>query len=67
MFGRQKDFENRLVEYRGSLTGIKHLHRLKLSSAYASRPQLNEPITLRVTTSGGIAYDSVRCWMNVGR
>ena len=38
MFGTQRDFENRLVEYRSSLTGIKHLHRLKAPSAYASRP-----------------------------
>ena len=65
MFGTQRDFDNRLIEYRSSLTGIKHLHRLKTPVAYASRPQLNEPITLHVTTSGGIAYDSVRCWMNV--
>ncbi len=65
MFGTQRDFDNRLIEYRNSLTGIKHLHRLKTPAAYASRPQSNEPITLHVTTSGGIAYDSVRCWMNV--
>ena len=65
MFGTQRDFDNRLMEYRNSLTGIKHLHRLKTPSAYASRPQSNEPIVLHVTTSGGIAYDSVRCWMNV--
>ena len=65
MFGTQRDFDNRLMAYRNSLTGIKHLHRLKTPSAYASRPQSNEPITLHVTTSGGIAYDSVRCWMNV--
>ena len=65
MFGTQRDFENRLLEYRSGLAGIKHLHRLKTPSASASRPQPNEPITLRVTTSGGIAYDSVRCWMNI--
>ena len=65
MFGTQRDFDNRLMEYRNSLTGIKHLYRLKTPSAYASRPQSNEPIALHVTTSGGIAYDSVRCWMNV--
>ncbi len=65
MFGTQRDFENRLVEYRSSLTGIKHLHRLTTSSAYASRPQPNIPIRLHVTTSGGITYDSVRCWMNI--
>ena len=65
MFGTQRDFENSLVEYRGSLIGIKHLHRLKTPSADVSRPQPNVPITLCVTTSGGIAYDSVRCWMNV--
>ena len=65
MFGTQRDFDKRLMEYRNSLTGIKHLHRLKTPSAYASRPQSNEPIALHVTTSGGIAYDSVRCWMNV--
>lgn len=65
MFGTQRDFENRLVEYRSSLTGIKHLHRLKTPSVYASRPQPNMPITLYTTTSGGIAYDLVRCWMNI--
>ena len=65
MFGTQTDLENRLVEYRSSLTGIKHRYRLKTPSTYASRPQPNEPITLHVTTSGGIAYDSVRCWMNI--
>ncbi len=65
MFGTQRDFENRLVEYRSSLTGIKHLHRLKTPSAYASRPQPDVPITLHVTTSGGITYDLVRCWMNI--
>lgn len=65
MFGTQRDFDNRLIEYCNSLTGIKHLHRLKTPAAYASRPQSNKPITLHVTTSGGIAYDSVRCWMNV--
>ena len=65
MFGTQRDFENRLVEYRSSLTGIKHLHRLKTPSADVSRPQPNAPITFCVTTSGGTAYDSVRCWMNV--
>ncbi|MCG9133453.1 hypothetical protein J5I95_17415, partial [Candidatus Poribacteria bacterium] len=61
MFGTQRDLDNRITEYRNSLTGIKHLHRLKIPSA--SQP--NEPITLHVTTSGGIAYDSVRCWMTV--
>ena len=60
MFGTQRDSENRLLEYRSGLAGIKHLHRLRTPSASASRPQPNEPITLRVTTSGGIAYDSVR-------
>lgn len=65
MFGTQRDFDNRLIEYRNGLTGIKHLHRLKTPSVYTSRPQSNEPIVLHVTTSGGIAYDSVCCWMNV--
>ena len=64
MFGTQRDFDKRIAEYRNSLAGIKHLHRLKKSLAAASRPQPNQPITLHVTTSGGIAYDSVRCWMN---
>ncbi len=61
MFGTQRDFDDRITEYRNSLTGIKHLHRLKRPSA----PQPNEPIALHVTTSGDIAYDSVRCWMTV--
>lgn len=64
MFGTQRDFDNRIAEYRNSLRGIKHLHRLKTSAASISRPQPNAPITLHVTTSGGIPYDSVRCWMN---
>ncbi|MYB92651.1 alpha-amylase [Candidatus Poribacteria bacterium] len=64
MFGSQKDFDNRTAEYRSNLAGIKHQHRLKTPFAKASRPQPNHPITLHVTTSGGIAYDSVRCWMN---
>ena len=65
MFGPQRDFDNRIVEYRNSLVGIKHEHRLKTPSQSQSRPQPNQPITLHVTTSGGIAYDSVRCWMDV--
>ncbi len=65
MFGAQRDFDNRIVEYRNGLVGIKHQHRLKTSSQSQSRPQPNRPITLHVTTSGGVAYDSVRCWMNV--
>ena len=59
MFGPQRDFKNRIIEYRSSLVGIKHLHRLS-----PTRPKPNEPTTLHVTTSGGIAYDSVRCWVN---
>ena len=63
MFGTQRDFDKRIAEYRSNLVGIKHLHRLKMPFASASRPQPNQPITLHVTTSGGIAYDAVRCWM----
>ena len=59
MFGTQRDFKNRIAEYRSSLVGIKHLHRLS-----SMRPKPNQPINLHVTTSGGIAYDSVRCWVN---
>ncbi len=58
MFGTQRDFKNRIAEYQSSLVGIKHLYRLS-----PMRPKPNQPITLHVTTSGGIAYDSVRCWM----
>ena len=65
MFGSQRDFENRITEYRNNLVGIKHLHRLLPLPAGTLRAQPNQPITLHVTTSGGIAYDSVRCWMNV--
>ena len=65
MFGTQRDFDNRITEYRNGLTGIKHLHRLQMPLACPSRPQPNQPITIHVTTSGGIAYDSVRCWMNI--
>ncbi|MDE0400066.1 alpha-amylase [Candidatus Poribacteria bacterium] len=64
MFGSQRDFDNRTAEYRSNLVGIKHLHRLKTPFANATRPQPNQLITLHVTTSGGIAYDAVRCWMN---
>ena len=59
MFGTQKDFKNRIAEYQRNLVGIKHLHRLS-----PMRPEPNQSITLNVTTSGGIAYDSVCCWMN---
>ena len=61
MFGPQRDSKNRITEHRSNLVGIKHLHRLKSPM----RPTPNQPITLHVTTSGGIAYDSVRCWINV--
>lgn len=66
MFGTQRDFENRITEYQSNLVGIKHLHRLKPPLSNLSRPQPNQPIDLHVTTSGGIAYNSVRCWMEVG-
>ena len=59
MFGTQRDFKNRIAEYQSSLGGIKHLHRL-----LPTRPKPNRPMTVHVTTSGGIAYDSVRCWMH---
>ena len=65
MFGPQRDFENRVVEYRSNLVGIKHLHRLNPPFTNLSRPQPNQPIDICVTTSGGIAYDSVRCWVSV--
>ena len=60
MFGPQRDFKNRIAEYQSNLVGIKHLHRLA-----PMPPKPNQPFTLHVKTSGGIAYDSVRCWMNV--
>ena len=65
MFGPQRDFENRIVEYRSNLMGIRHLHRFNPPSTNLSRPQPNQPIDIYVTTSGGVAYDSVRCWMDV--
>lgn len=65
MFGPQRDLENRILEYRSNLVGIKHLHRLNPPFPNLSRPQPNQPIDICVTTSGGIAYDSVRCWVNV--
>lgn len=58
MFGTQRDFKNRIAEYQSSLVGIKHLHQLS-----PMRPKPNRPIAVHVTTSGGIAYDAVRCWM----
>ena len=58
MFGPQRDFKNRITEYQSSLVGIKHLHRLS-----PRHPKPNQPTTVHVSTSGGIAYDSVRCWM----
>ena len=59
MFGTQRDFKNRIAEYQSSLVGIKHLHQLS-----PMRPKPNRPITVHAITSGSIAYDSVRCWMN---
>ena len=67
MFGTQKDFKERSTEYRGTLAGIKHLHRLTPSLATLSRPQPNQPITVHATTSGGIPYQAVRCWIDTGR
>ena len=64
MFGPQRNFEHRIVEHRRNLAGIKHLHRLRSQSGSLARPTSNQPITLHVTTSGGIPYDSVRCWMD---
>ena len=58
MFGTQRDFKNRIAAYQSSLVGIKHLHRLS-----PRHPKPNQPTTVHVSTSGGIAYDSVRCWM----
>ena len=61
MFGTQTDFKSRIAEYRSNLTGIKHLHRLT-----PHRPKPNQPITLHVTTAGGVAYECVRCWVDTG-
>ena len=58
MFGTQRDFKSRIAEYQSSLVGIKHLHQLS-----PMRPKPNRPIAVHVTTSGGIAYDAVRCWI----
>ena len=65
MFGPQRNPGNRIAEYRSNLAGIKHLHRLRTQSEVPMRPIPNQPIILHVTTSGGIAYDSVHCWMDV--
>ena len=59
MFGTQNHPDKRLAEYRSNLTGIKHRYRLT-----PMRPRPNQPITVHVTTSGGIPYDVVRCWIN---
>lgn len=59
MFGTQNHPDKRLAEYRSNLTGIKHLHRLT-----PMRPVPNQPTTVHVTTSGGLPYDVVRCWIN---
>lgn len=59
MFGTQNHPDKRLAEYRSNLTGIKHLHRLT-----PMRPVPNQPTTVHVTTSGGLPYDIVRCWIN---
>ena len=64
MFGSQRDFENRIAEYRSNLVGIKHLHRFNPPFTNLSRPQPNQPIDIYVTTSGGVAYDAVRCWVD---
>ncbi|MDE0011172.1 MAG: alpha-amylase family glycosyl hydrolase [Candidatus Poribacteria bacterium] len=58
MFGTQRDFKNRIAAYQSSLVGIKHLHQLS-----PRHPRPNQPTTVHVSTSGGIAYDSVHCWM----
>lgn len=58
MFGTQRDFKNRVAAYQSSLVGIKHLHQLS-----PRHPKPNQPTTVHVNTSGGIAYDSVHCWM----
>ena len=58
MFGTQRDFKNRIAAYQSSLVGIKHLHQLS-----PRHPKPNQPTTVHVSTSGGIAYDSVQCWM----
>ncbi len=65
MFGPQRDFKNRITEHRSNLVGIKHLHRLNLPLTNPSRPKPNQPIDIYVTTSGGVPYDSVRCWVDV--
>ena len=65
MFGTQRDFKSRIAEYRSNLVGIKHLHRLRPPFANLSRPQPNQPINVYATTSGGMSYDVVRCWMEV--
>ena len=44
MFGPQRNFENRIVEYRSNVVGIKHLHRLNPPLTNLSRPQPNQPI-----------------------
>ena len=64
MFGPQRDFENRIAEYRSNLVGIKHLHQFKPPLTHLSKPQPNQPIDIYVTTSGGVAYDAVRCWVD---
>ena len=58
MFGTQRDFKSRIAAYQSSLVGIKHLHRLS-----PRHPKPNQPTTVHVSTSGGIAYASVQCWM----
>lgn len=58
MFGTQNHPDKRLAEYRRKLTGIRHLHRLT-----PMQPQPNHQLTLHVTTSGGLPYDVVRCWI----
>ena len=65
MFGPQRDSENRIAEHRSNLVGIKHLHRLNQPLTNPSRPKPNQPIDIYVTTSGGVTYDSVRCWVDV--
>ena len=64
MFGPQRDFENCIAEYRSNLVGIRHLHRFNSPLTNLSRPQPNQPIDIYVTTSGGVAYNSVRCWVD---
>ncbi|MBI1800809.1 MAG: DUF3459 domain-containing protein [Chloroflexi bacterium] len=57
IFGRLIDPDQRVVQHRENLSGVKHLHQLEPLD-----PQPDQPITLTLTTGGPLAFDAARCF-----